>query len=237
MTSASQWMRASIAPALSNILILGRATESGGLDPHGIRREIDAALSKIKLDTTARDLGFNNEHLERVRLALVTAADEFSQRPKSLCNYSTPAPPGEKPLLQQKYFQNRIDLGNRFFSELSVAIEKHRPSDVEYAVLEVFSLCIALGVRGMYEALELDGLEAIRTRLFAKLRSNFALLDGPPRNEPAQWHTPRPAGKALPLAALFTVLFAVALLLTYQRITKQSAEVIGEHMSSLLSLP
>ncbi len=224
MPTPSEWLREQIAPALSNIILLQRAAERGGFDPLLLRREIDAALTKLRLDPTARDLGFTPEHIQRVRVALITAADEFTQRPGSRCDYSRPPPPGEVPLLQQKYFQNRIDLGNRFFDELKAVLDKHSPSPVEHAVLEVFALCIALGVRGMYEAFDLDGYEAIRARLVAKLRTNLALPEGPPQLAPAPWPArPRPTPLLLGVAASI-VLIVLALFLQYRAETTRDAE-------------
>lgn len=235
MLHASDWLRPQIAPALSNIFLLQRAAESGGLDPHLLRREIDAAIGKLRLDEPARALGFTPEHLQHVRLALVTAADEFTQRPGSRCDYSAPPPPGELPLLQQKYFNNRIDLGHRFFDELKSTIDKHSPSPVEHAVLEVFALCIALGVRGKYTAFDLDGYEAIRTRLFAKLRGTLALPDGPPLAAPAPWPAAPRSGRLLLRVAGFTLLFALALLATYRAELANSAAGLRQHLEEALT--
>lgn len=234
MPTASDWLRPQIAPALSNILLLQRAAESGGLDPHLLRREIDASVGKIRLDEPARALGFTTEHIARIHVALITAADEFTQRPGSRCNYSTPPPPGQLPLLQQKYFNNRIDLGNRFFDELKAVIDKHSPTPAEHAVLEVFALCIALGVRGMYEAYDLDAYEAVRTRLFAKLRPTLVLPDGPPPSTPAPWPAPPRHSRLLLWAAGFTVLFTVALLLTYRAEFARSAAELRDRLENLL---
>ncbi|HRI07676.1 MAG TPA: DotU family type IV/VI secretion system protein [Nannocystaceae bacterium] len=235
MTTPSEWLRQAIAPALSNILLLQRAAERGGFDPHLLRRELDAALTKLRLDPVARDLGFTPEHIQRVRVALITAADEFTQRPGSRCDYSRPPPAGEVPLLQQKYFQNRIDLGNRFFDELKAVLDKHSPSPVEHAALEVFALCIALGVRGMYEAFDLDGYEAIRTRLVAKLRTNLALPEGPPQLPPAPWPA-RPRSTPLLLAvAASIVLFVTTLYLQYRAETARSADILHDQLRQRLA--
>lgn len=235
MQHASDWLRPQIAPALSHIFLLQRAVEHGGVDPHPLRRELDAAIGKLRLDEPARALGFTHEHLQQVRVALVTAADEFAQRPGSRCDYSSPPPAGELPLLQQKYFNNRTNLGHVFFDELKAAIDKHNPSSVEHAVLEVFALCIALGVRGKYTALDLDGYEAIRTRLFAKLRSTLALPDGPPVAAPAPWPAVLRPGGRLPWVACFTVLFALALLLTYRGALARSAAELRQHLSDAVA--
>lgn len=235
MLHALDWLRPQIAPALSNIFLLLRAVDHGGLDPHALRRELDAAVGKLRLDEPARALGFTPEHLQRVRVALVTAADEFTQRPGSRCNYSAPPPPGELPLLQQKFFNNRIDLGNRFFDELKAIIDKHSPSPVEHAVLEVFALCVALGVRGMYESYDLDGYEAVRSRLFAKLRPTLAVPPGPPLAAPAPWPAPPRASRLLPWVAGFTLLFATALLLTYRAEIADRAAELRHQLDALLA--
>lgn len=235
MSDASAWLRRQIAPALSNIVLLQRAAEAGGVDPHLLRREIDGALGKLRLDEPARALGFTAEHVQRARVALVTAADEFSQRPGSRCDYSAPPPAGEMPLLQQKYFDNRTDLGNRFFDELKAIIDKHSPSPVEHAVLEVFALCVALGVRGMYESYDLDGYEAIRARLFAKLRPTLAIPDGPPAIAPAPWPASPRSGRLLLWVAGFTLLFAGALLYTHRVEVARNAAELRRHLDDLLA--
>ncbi|MCY1013066.1 DotU family type IV/VI secretion system protein [Nannocystis pusilla] len=185
--------------------------------------------------TSRRALGFTAEHVLRARVALVTAADEFSQRPGSHCDYSAPPPAGEMPLLQQKYFNNRTDLGNRFFDELKAIIDKHSPSPVEHAVLEVFALCVALGVRGMYESYDLDGYEAIRARLFAKLRPTLAIPDGPPAIAPAPWPASPRSGRLLLWVAGFTLLFAGALLYTHRVEVARNAAELRRHLDDLLA--
>lgn len=231
MLHANDWLRRQIASTLSHILVLQRAVEVGGVEPHALRRELDAAIGKLRLDEPGRALGFTPEHMRRVRLALVTAADEFTQRPRSRCDYTTPPPSGEVPLLQQKYFENTTELGVRFFAELKGIIDTHSPSPVEHAVLEVFALCIALGVRGMYESYDLDGYEAARARLFAKLRPTLALPPGgPPGLPPAPWPA-APRTRPLVLwAAGFTVFFAAALLYTYRTEIAHNAAELRERL-------
>lgn len=234
MQNASDWLRQQTAPALSTVFLLLHAVKHGGFDPHLLRRELDVALGKLRLDEPARSFGFTTEHLRHVQLALVAAADEFTQNPGSRCNYSAPPPAGELPLLQQKYFNNRTDLGHFFFESLKTLLDKHSPSPVEHAVLEVFALCINLGFHGKYEAFDLDGYEAIKTRLFAKLRSTLALPEGPPLAAPAPWPAvPRP-GRLMLWAAGATLLFATALFFTYRAEVTRSAVHLQDNLKSAL---
>jgi hypothetical protein len=78
--TATPWLREAVAEALSWILVLQRAVAHGGADPHALRRAIEAAVLKVKLDDRARALGFTADLLQRVRLALIVTADEITQR-------------------------------------------------------------------------------------------------------------------------------------------------------------
>lgn len=235
MTAQSDWLRPQIAPALSSVFLLVHAVESGGFDPHALRREIDGAIAKIRLDEPARALGFTPDLITAVKLALVTAADEVTQRPSSRCDYSAPPPAGELPLLQQKYFNNRIDLGHRFFDELKTLVDPHIPSPPALAVLEVFALAMALGVRGKYTAFGLEGYDAHRTRLFAKLRANLALPEGPPAAPPAPWPAAPRTSRLLAWATGLTVLFAAALLLTYHIKLRGEADALRDALTRTLT--
>lgn len=213
---AHHWLRAAIAESLSLIMTLERAVTHGGFDPNTLRRSIESAVLKIKLDERARALDFTAEMLQRVRLALLVTADEITQRRGSLADYSASPPPGEQPLLQQKYLGGVIRGGHSFFEELDAAIACRRPTDAELAVIEVFALSIALGFRGKYEARDLVGYEAMRSRVNDKLRRPLALHDAPPPVPQVRWPHPRPRSRALLWAALLCLGFGLAMHLTYR---------------------
>ena len=213
---AHHWLRAAIAEPLSLIMTLERAVTHGGFDPHALRRGIESAVLKIKLDERARALDFTAEMLQRVRLALLVTADEITQRRGSLADYSAAPPPGEQPLLQQKYLGGIIRGGHSFFEELDAAIANRRPTDAEFAVIEVFALAISLGFRGKYEARDLLGYEAMRSRVNDKLRQPLALHDTPPPVAQVRWPHPRPGSRALLWLALLCLGFGLAMHLTYQ---------------------
>jgi type IV/VI secretion system ImpK/VasF family protein len=213
--AATPWLREAVADALSQILLLQRAVATGGFDPHALRRAIEAAVLKIRLDDHARALGFTPELLRRVRLALIATADEITQRDGSLADYSAPPPANETPLLQQKYLGGIIRGGHSFFEELDAAIDARRPTDPESAVLEVFALCIALGFRGKYAARDLAGYEAMRSRVNDKLRRPLALPDTPPPTVAHRWPRPERPTRLLLYVALLCALFSAAMLATY----------------------
>ena len=223
---AHHWLRSAIAEAISLIMTLGHAVTHGGFDPLALRRGIEAAVLKIKLDERARALEFTAGMLQRVRLALLVTADEISQRRGSLADYSASPPPGEQPLLQQKYLGGVIRGGHSFFEELDAAIASRRPADAEFAVIEVFALCIALGFRGKYDARDLVGYEAMRTRVNDKLRRPLALHDTPPPVPQVRWPQPRPGSRALLWVALVCVGFGVAMHLTYHAALDADVETL-----------
>ena len=212
---AHHWLRAAIAEPLAFIMTLQRAVTSGGFDPHALRRAIEGAIMKVKLDDRARALEFDAEMLHRIRLALIVTADEITQRPGSRADYSAPPPPGELPLLQQKFLGGVIQGGHSFFAELNAVIASRRPGDAELAVLEVFALCISLGFRGQYAARDLVGYEAMRARVNDKLRRPLALHDAPPPVLPARWPLPPPQTRVLLWIALLCSAFRAAMLATY----------------------
>jgi type VI protein secretion system component VasF len=99
-------------------------------------------------------------------------------------------------------------------------------------VIEVFALCLALGFRGKYEARDIAGYEAIRKRLYAKLSSNLALIDGPPQLPPAPWPA-RHRPNHLPLwIAATAALFTAALLLQARAETTRLAESLRADLES-----
>lgn len=212
---AHHWLRAAIAEALSLIILLERAVVAGGFDPHALRRGIEGAVLKIKLDDRARALDFNADLLQRVRLALIVTADEITQRHGSRADYSAPPPAGEQPLLQQKYLGGIIRGAHSFFEELDATIASRRPGDAELAVIEVFALCIALGFRGKYAARDLVGYEAMRTRIHDKLRRPLALHDVLPPLQPARWPLADRQSRVLLWIALLAFAFSAAMLVTY----------------------
>src|SRR5690606_18461711 len=113
---ATDWLREHVAEAFSILFLLRRAVARGACDP--------------------RAVGLRNEDLKRIRLALIAAADEITQRPGSRCDYSSPPPPGEPPLLQQKYFRNTTSAGHFFFDELEIVLSGYRPCASDPAILE-----------------------------------------------------------------------------------------------------
>ena len=213
--AALAWLRDTTAEARSLIFLLRRAVLRGGHDPHALRRALELSLTPLQLDDRARALGFCHEDLRRARLALVAVADELTQRPGSRCDYSNPPPPGELPLLQQKFLGGVIQGGHSFFAELNAVIASRRPGDAELAVLEVFALCISLGFRGQYAARDLVGYEAMRARVNDKLRRPLALHDAPPPVLRARWPLPPPQTRVLLWIALLCSAFSAAMLATY----------------------
>lgn len=212
---AIDWLRETAAEALSVIFLLRRAVARGGSDPHALRRALEAAIVPLQLDDRTRALGFRHEDLKRVRLALLATADELTQRPGSRCDYSSPPPPGELPLLQQKYFRNTTSAGQFFFDELELLLDGYRPAPGDPAVLEIFAHCLALGFHGRLEEHDVAGHASVRARVLDRLRGSLALPDSLPPATPVPWPLPRPASRLLPALAALAALFAAALLLTH----------------------
>lgn len=228
---ATRWLREAVAEALSLIMVLQRAVVLGGFDPYALRRAIEAGILRVKLDDRARALGFTAEYMRRVRLALFATADEVTQRPGSLADYSTPPPPAEPPLLQQRHFGGTI-AGHTFFKELDATLDNRRPDDAESAVLEVFALCLALGFRGKYEAHDIAGYEAVRARVNDKLRRGLAVPDELPRHPAARWPpTPRHSRLLLWIGLLCAV-FGAAMFLTYRRDLGRDAATLHDQLSA-----
>jgi len=206
-------MRAHTAGAFSSILILRHAVVDGGFDPHVLRKRIESEIvNNARLDDEARELGFSAKHFELVRLALIGLADEVTQASDSRCDYSSPPPPNERSLLQQRHF--RWDLGHRFFEELDVLLKPTSLGEVDHAVLEVFALCLSFGFRGKYEAFDIAGYEAMHRRVADKLR--HPPLAGPPRIVGVPWPRPRPLGPWGLWVGGAMLLFCVAMLATYR---------------------
>lgn len=228
---ATRWLREAVAEALSLVMVLQRAVVLGGFDPYALRRSIEAAALRVKLDDRARALGFTAELMRRVRLALVATADEITQRPGSLADYSAPPPPGEPPLLQQRHFGGTI-AGHTFFKELDASIDSRHPTDAEAAALEVFALCLALGFRGKYEAHDIAGYEAMRARVNDKLRRGLAVPEEPPRSAPERWPLPPRPGHLLPWIGLLCAVFGAAMYLTYRRDLDADADTLREQLDA-----
>lgn len=210
---AGACMRHHCAGAFSAILLLRHAVVDGGFDPHALRKRIEFEIFQmVRWDQEAEEIGFRPKHFERVHLALVALADEVTQVADSRCDYSSPPPPNEKSLLQQKHF--RWDLGQRFFQELDLLLKPMKLGEVDHAVLEVFALCLSLGFRGKYEAFGIAGYEAMRRRVNHKLR--HPPIAGPPQVVGIPWPQSRPQ----PPWGLWTggivLVFCVTMLMTVQ---------------------
>lgn len=228
---ASQWIRRRCAPALSNIFLLQRAVEVGGVDPLALRARIEASIvNGVQWDEEARDCGFTAAHVQRLRLALVATADEITQRSGSRCDYSAPPPPNEPSLLQQKYFK-AWKAGHTFFEELDATIKPPRMSPVERAILELFALCLSLGIRGKYEAHDIAGYEAMRARVSEKLR--MEPIPGPPRTPSIAWPRPTPMGRWPLWVAVAVLIFTATLLLTYRAALADQAVALRDFLHAL----
>jgi len=230
---ATRWLRERVADAFSLIFLLERTVRIGGLDPHELRKVLEAAVVRVKYDDRARTLGFTPEHMNRVRLALIATADEITQRPGSRINYAAPPPPGQPPLLQQKHFNGTTIAGHTFFAELAQTIDSRVASEPEAAVLEVYAVCLAFGFRGKYEAHDIEGYEVMRARLNDKLRRSLAI----PVEIPAAPSSPWPKLRSLHAPLLWigglAVLFALAMLLTYHLVLAADASASGQRLDEL----
>lgn len=233
--AALAWLRDTTAEARSLIFLLRRAVLRGGHDPHALRRALELSLTPLQLDDRARALGFCHEDLRRARLALVAVADELTQRPGSRCDYSNPPPPGELPLLQQRHFGNTTSAGQFFFDELQTMLANPRPGPADLAVLELFALCLAVGLRGKYEDRDLTGHETTRARVLDRLRATLALPDAPVPLPPAPWPAPAVRGRRLAVLAALAVLFAAALLLTLRAALSADVATLLDRLSTLQS--
>lgn len=227
----SQWIRRRCAPALSNIFVLQRAVEVGGVDPLALRGRIEASIvSAIQWDEDARECGFTAAHVQRVRLALIATADEITQRTGSRCDYSAPPPPNEPSLLQQKYFK-AWKAGHTFFEELDATIKPPRMSAVERALLELFALCLSFGIRGKYEAHDIAGYEAMRARVAEKLR--MEPMPGPPLPPAVAWPRPAPLGSWPLWISAAVVIFTMAMLVTYRAELGDQARSLRDFLHGL----
>ena len=231
----TRWMRELVADSFSLIFLLERAVRTGGVDPFALRQAFETAVVRVKYDDRARGLGFTPEQLRRVRLALIATADEITQRPGSRVNYSAPEPPGQPPLLQQKHFNGTTIAGHTFFEELSVTIDSRSASEPEAAVLEAFAVCLAFGFRGKYEAHDIEGYEAMRARLNDKLRRSLAVPVELPVAVPAPWPQQRSLHAPLLWIGGLSVLFAVAMLLTYHLVLAADASALRQRLGELLT--
>ncbi len=231
---ATRWMRELVADSFSLIFLLERAVRTGGVDPFALRQAFEAAVVRVKYDDRARGLGFTPEQLRRVRLALIATADEITQRPGSRVNYSTPEPPGQPPLLQQKHFNGTTIAGHTFFEELSVTIDSRSASEPEAAVLEAFAVCLAFGFRGKYDAHDIEGYEAMRARVNDKLRRSLAVPVELPVATPSPW--PRVRSSSAPLLWIggLSLLFAAAMLLTYDLVLSADAQTLRGALEDLV---
>lgn len=227
---AGTCIRRHCAGAFSAILLLRHAVIDGGFDPHALRKKIEFEIFQtVRWDQEADAIGFRPKHFELIHLALVALADEVTQVSDSRCDYSSPPPPGEKSLLQQKHF--RWDLGQRFFQELEILLKPMKLAEVDHAVLEVFALCLSLGFRGKYEALGIDGYEEMRRRVNDKLR--LPPIGGPPEVVGVPWPRPR-LGPAWGLwASGIVLLFCMALLMTFQGHIVAQAGAVSDALQDL----
>ena len=232
---ATRWLRERVADAFSLIFLLERGVRIGGLDPHAVRQAIEGAVVRVKYDDRARTLGFTPEHMNRVRLALIASADEITQRPGSRINYAAPPPPGQPPLLQQKHFNGTTIAGHTFFAELAQTIDSRVASEPEAAVLEAYAVCLAFGFRGKYEAHDIEGYEAMRARLNDKLRRSLAVPVELPVAVPAPWPQQRSLHAPLLWIGGLSVLFAVAMLLTYHLVLAADASALRQRLGELLT--
>lgn len=229
--AAVDWLRDATRPVLSLLLVLHRALTRGGFDPQALRRALDAALGALLLDERARALGVRALDVQRVRLALIAAADELTQRPGSRCDYSLAPPAGDPPLLQQKHLGRTTSAGNLFSDELAALVGAARLSLADAAVLEVFAMCLALGVRGRHEpGPELD---ALRDGATARLRTYLSPPDLPPF-PPASLPPAReePTRRALFLA-LLALAAVIALVLTYRRGLAHDEALLDAELAAL----
>lgn len=231
---ATRWLREAIAEAISLVMVLQRAVVLGGFDPYALRRAMEAAILRVKLDDRARALGFTAELMRRVRLALIATADEITQRPGSRVNYSAPEPPGQPPLLQQKHFNGTTIAGHTFFEELSLIIDNRSAGEPEAAVLEAFAVCLAFGFRGKYDAHDIEGYEAMRARVNDKLRRSLAIPVELPATPPVPWPQVRSSSAPLFWIAGLSLLFAAAMLLTYDLVLSTDANTLRGALEELL---
>ncbi len=231
---ASTCMRHRCAGAISAILILSHAVVDGGFDPHTLRKRIESeVINNVRLDDEAKELGFSASHFELARLALIALADEGTQVADSQCDYSSPPPPNEKSLLQQRHF--RWDLGHRFYEELDQLLKPTSLSEVNHAVLEVFALCASLGFRGKYEAFDIAGYEAMRRRVNDKLR--HPPLAGPPDVGGVAWPRPTRTGPWGLWTAGVVLLFCTVMLATYRSRLAVEAQAVVEALHDLETPP
>ena len=229
--SAVDWLRDAARPLLSLLLVLHRALARGGFDPQALRRALDTALEALQLDERGRDLGVRALDVQRIRLALIAAADELTQRPGSRCDYSLAPPAGEPPLLQQKHLGRTTSAGSLFSDELAALISAARLTLADAAVLEVFAICLALGVRGRHEpGPELD---ALRSGATARLRTYLGPPDlppFPPAALPPAREEPHHRARFLALLALAA---ASALVVTYRCALARDEALLAAELAAL----
>ncbi len=231
------WLRDTTAEARSLLFLLRRAVVRGGHDPHALRRALDRSLDPLKLDDRARALGFRNEDLRRARLALVALADELTQRPGSRCDYSHPPPPGELPLLQQRHFGNTTSAGQIVFDELQRMLDNPRLGPTDLAVLELFSQCLAVGLRGKFEDRDVTGHETARARALDRLRAALAVPGPPIPQTPSPWPAPPVRGRGLLALTAAAVLFAVALVWGLRAALAADVASLTDRLAVLVAAP
>lgn len=235
--SAIDWLRDTTAEARSLVFLLRRAVLRGGHDPHAVRRALERALDPLRLDDRARALGFRNEDLRRARLALVALADELTQRPGSRCDYSSPPPPGEPPLLQQRHFANTTIAGQLVFDELQKMLDEPRTSPTDLAVLDLFAQVLAVGLRGKFADHDVTGHETTRARALDRLRAALAVPDGPIPAPAPPWPAPPVPGRRLVALAATAALFTAALLWCLRAALAADVAALTDRLAVLAAAP
>lgn len=196
---------------------LHSAIKNGG-DPQRYRDEMADALHSLAGDVS---------ELFDLRLAISAAADEFTQSPGSLCNWTI----GARPLqpLQVEFCETDI-AGELFFSNL----EKYlvcSESESARNVLEVYAYCLALGYQGKYAGHNLEGLEVLSEKVYAAIRPVCLYPELPQRT----WQTSHSKGFPWLMAAGVCVLFVGSLWLALYILVEGNTASYVEQVEFLVS--
>lgn len=224
------WLNRRCAPSFHHALLLQRAVPRRCDDPSAdpVLTSVLAALASIQLNDEARALGLRSEHITAVRFALAALLDESAaQTPDS--------EPWREHLFARAALPRSASVGDEFFVDLGRQLALPAPSPADLAVLQIFALCLLLGLRGRYDARidasEVD-LQQHLHHLQLKLRPILALRQ-PPASLPITPRLPTPPPITAILAAAILFLFTIAFLTGLRLNLERHAETLRAHLAAL----
>jgi type IV/VI secretion system ImpK/VasF family protein len=230
-TAAAAWVDRRTAACVHHALLLQRADLAAG-DERATAAVLAAAaiaLTELRLDDEARELGLRADHLVAIRFALVALLDESAAH----------QPGGERgrdELFRRAGLPPSANVGHEFFERLAPRLADPAPGPADLAVLQVHAVCLLLGFRGRHGArVDADAAELghLLRRLLLKLRPCLHPRPPPPLLPVPCDMPPRTPRWSLRIAALLTVL-ALALTAGLRAGLERRADELRAHLATLL---